>query len=97
MYIECLCVCVLRTQVYIYICVCVCSHCSACSYAQALALCASRPELLAVRISFLTLFSVAWIVQIQERLVGVFDFKAGPINLFGITSISRYTFFLSRV
>ena len=81
--------CVKNTSVHIYMR----SHCSACSYAQAQGLCASHPELLAVRISFLTLFSVAWIVQIREQLVGVFDFKAGPIDLFGITSISCYTFF----
>ena len=30
----------------------------------------------------------------SAQLVGAFDFKAGPINLFGITSISRYTFIL---
>ena len=85
--------CAKNTSVHIYMR----SHCSACSYAQAQALCASHPELLAVCISFLTLFSVAWIVQIREQLVGVFDFKAGPINLFGITSISCYPFFIPCV
>ena len=65
------------------------SH-SVCSYAQR----ASHPELLHVHISFFSTLFGGVDGSNSEQLATSFDFKAGPIYLFGITSISRYTFIL---
>ena len=63
---------------------------SACSYAQY----ASHPELLYLHISFFSTSFGGVNGSNSEQLAISFDFKAGPIYLFGITSISRYAFIL---